>query len=94
MKVSTICEAIRNQLPDSMEVVQGRQARCLQVTHWDGHSQGRRGAEQAVAVYCRVCSSENKGNQKRRLLDYCAAKGYNSEQGSNRSGINDTRNRK
>jgi predicted site-specific integrase-resolvase len=38
-----------------------------------------RGAEQAVAVYCCVSSSENKGkleSQKRRLLDYCAAKGY------------------
>ncbi len=55
-----------------------------------------RGAEQAAAVYCRVSSSENKGNlesQKRRLLDYCAAKGYKvnrvvTEVGS---GINDTR---
>ena len=55
-----------------------------------------RGAEQAVAVYCRVSSSENKGNlesQKRRILDYCAAKGYKvnrvvTEVGS---GINDTR---
>ncbi|MBF0607640.1 MAG: IS607 family transposase [Magnetococcales bacterium] len=32
-----------------------------------------------VAIYCRVSSSENKSNlesQKKRLLDYCAAKGY------------------
>ena len=85
MKVSTICEAIRNQLPDSK-----RDAYKLPT----GTVIVREEAEQAVAVYCRVCSSENKGNQKRRLLDYCAAKGYNSEQGSNRSGINDTRNRK
>ena len=54
------------------------------------------GSEQAVVVYCRVSSSENKSNlesQKRRLLDYCAAKGYKvsrviTEVGS---GINDTR---
>jgi|GEM_PF-546688 predicted site-specific integrase-resolvase len=54
------------------------------------------GAEQGVAVYCRVSSSENKGNlesEKRRLLDYCAAKGYKvnrvvTEVGS---GINDAR---
>jgi len=52
--------------------------------------------EGAVAVYCRVSSSENKKNlesQKNRLLDYCAAKGYKvtkvvTEVGS---GINDTR---
>jgi putative resolvase len=54
------------------------------------------GSEQCVAIYCRVSSSENKGNlesQKKRLLDYCAAKGYKvsrviTEVGS---GINDTR---
>ena len=54
------------------------------------------GSEQSVAIYCRVSSSENKGNlesQKKRLLDYCAAKGYKvsrviTEVGS---GINDTR---
>jgi predicted site-specific integrase-resolvase len=54
------------------------------------------GSEQPVAIYCRVSSSENKGNlesQKKRLLDYCAAKGYKvsrviTEVGS---GINDTR---
>lgn len=35
--------------------------------------------EQEIAIYCRVSSSENKSNlerQKQRLLDYCAAKGY------------------
>lgn len=35
--------------------------------------------EQKIAIYCRVSSSENKSNlekQKQRLLDYCAAKGY------------------
>jgi len=55
-----------------------------------------RPAEENVAVYCRVSSSENKNNlesQKQRLLDYCAAKGYKvsrivTEVGS---GINDTR---
>lgn len=49
-----------------------------------------------VAVYARVSSAENKDNldrQKQRLLDYCAAKGYNvvkvaTEVGS---GINDER---
>jgi predicted site-specific integrase-resolvase len=49
-----------------------------------------------VAIYCRVSSSENKSNlesQKKRLLDYCAAKGYKvskviTEVGS---GVNDTR---
>ena len=54
------------------------------------------GSEQSVAIYCRVSSSDNKGNlesQKKRLLDYCAAKGYKvsrviTEVGS---GINDTR---
>src|SRR5271169_4920813 len=54
------------------------------------------GTKQTVAVYCRVSSSENKSNlepQKKRLLDYCAAKGYKvskviTEVGS---GINDTR---
>jgi len=54
------------------------------------------GSEQSVAIYCRVSSSENKGNletQKKRLLDYCAAKGCKvsrviTEVGS---GINDTR---
>jgi predicted site-specific integrase-resolvase len=55
-----------------------------------------RGAEQAIAVYCRVSSSENKGNlesQKRRLLDYCAAKGYkvNRVVTEVASGINDAR---
>jgi putative resolvase len=53
-------------------------------------------AEKRVGIYCRVSSSENKGNlesQKNRLLDYCAAKGYKvskvvTEVGS---GINDTR---
>ena len=58
--------------------------------------EGAQGAEQSVSVYCRVSSSENKGNlesQKQRLLDYCAAKGYKvnrvvTEVGS---GINDTR---
>ena len=54
------------------------------------------GADQSVALYCRVSSSENKTSlesQKQRLLDYCAAKGYKvsrvvTEVGS---GINDTR---
>lgn len=49
-----------------------------------------------AAIYCRVSSAENKKNletQKRRLLDYCAAKGYKvskviTEIGS---GVNDTR---
>jgi len=53
-------------------------------------------ADMKVAVYCRVSSSENKSNletQKKRLLDYCAARGYKvskvvAEVGS---GINDTR---
>jgi predicted site-specific integrase-resolvase len=52
--------------------------------------------EGKVAVYCRVSSSENKTNlesQKKRLLDYAAARGYQvskviTEVGS---GINDTR---
>ena len=58
--------------------------------------EGAQGAKQSVSVYCRVSSSENKGNlesQKQRLLDYCAAKGYKvnrvvTEVGS---GIDDTR---
>jgi len=36
-------------------------------------------AEQKVAIYARVSSSENKSNlesQAQRLLDYCAARGY------------------
>lgn len=49
-----------------------------------------------VAIYARVSSSENKSNletQKQRLLDYCAAKGYQvkrivTETGS---GLNDKR---
>lgn len=53
-------------------------------------------SEKTVAIYCRVSSSENKSNleaQKRRLLDYCAAKGYRitkvvTEVGP---GVNDTR---
>lgn len=35
--------------------------------------------EQKIAIYCRVSSSKNKSNperQKQKLLDYCAAKGY------------------
>ncbi|GAB6182931.1 IS607 family transposase [Thermodesulfovibrio hydrogeniphilus] len=52
--------------------------------------------EKRVAIYCRVSSSENKSNletQKKRLLDYCAAKGYKvakviTEIGS---GVSDTR---
>jgi len=51
---------------------------------------------QSVAIYARVSSSENKNNlenQKIRLLNYCAAKGYNvtkivTEIGS---GLNDER---
>ena len=54
------------------------------------------GADQSVAVYCRVSSSENKTNlesQKQRLLDYCAAKGYKVSRAVTEvgSGINDTR---
>jgi len=53
-------------------------------------------SQKNVAVYCRVSSSENKGNlqsQEKRLLDYCAARGYKvakviTEVGS---GINDAR---
>jgi putative resolvase len=53
-------------------------------------------SEGKVAVHCRVSSSENKANlesQKKRLLDYSAARGYKvsnviTEVGS---GINDTR---
>ena len=49
-----------------------------------------------VAIYCRVSSSQNKTNlesQKRRLIDYCAARGYRvhkivCEVGS---GLNDNR---
>jgi putative resolvase len=49
-----------------------------------------------VAVYCRVSSSENKSNlesQKKRLLDYCAARGYKVSKAITEvgSGINDTR---
>ena len=52
--------------------------------------------KQHVAIYARVSSSENKSNletQKQRLLDYCAAKGYQvkrivTETGS---GLNDKR---
>lgn len=53
-------------------------------------------SDMKVAVYCRISSSENRSNlesQKKRLIDYCAAKGYRvskviTEVGS---GINDTR---
>lgn len=53
-------------------------------------------SEKNVAVYCRVSSSENKDNlesQKKRLLDYCAAKGYKvtSTVCEIGSGINDGR---
>lgn len=52
--------------------------------------------KQHAAIYARVSSSENKSNletQKQRLLDYCAAKGYQvkrivTETGS---GLNDKR---
>lgn len=52
--------------------------------------------KQHVAIYARVSSSDNKSNletQKQRLLDYCAAKGYQvkrivTETGS---GLNDKR---
>ena len=51
---------------------------------------------QKVAVYARVSAAENRDNlesQAKRLLDYCAAKGYQvaavvKEIGS---GVNDTR---
>ncbi|MBT9161278.1 MAG: hypothetical protein DDT26_02583 [Dehalococcoidia bacterium] len=51
---------------------------------------------QKIAIYTRVSAAENKGNlegQAKRLLDYCAAKGYRvsavvKEIGS---GVNDTR---
>lgn len=50
----------------------------------------------AVAVYARVSSSENKNNlekQTQRLLDYCAAKGYKVIQTVTEigSGLNDKR---
>ena len=35
-----------------MEVVQGRQAQCLQVTHWDGHSQGIRDLGSGASGRC------------------------------------------
>jgi hypothetical protein len=35
-----------------MEVVQGRQAQCLPVTHWDGHSQGRRDQGNGASGRC------------------------------------------
>ena len=49
-----------------------------------------------VAVYCRVSSSENKDNlerQKERVLNYCAAKGYQVEKVLCEvgSGLNDNR---
>ena len=49
-----------------------------------------------VAIYCRVSSSENKSNlesQKKRLMDYCAAKGYKISRTITEfgSGINDSR---
>jgi predicted site-specific integrase-resolvase len=52
--------------------------------------------ERAVAIYCRVSSSENRSNlesQKQRLLDYCAARGYRTTRVVTEvgSGINDTR---
>jgi predicted site-specific integrase-resolvase len=52
--------------------------------------------EQRVAIYCRVSSSENKSNlekQKQRVLDYCAAKGYQVEKVIIEigSGLNDNR---
>lgn len=52
--------------------------------------------EQRVAVYCRVSSSENKGNlekQKERVLNYCSAKGYQVEKVVCEvgSGLNDNR---
>ena len=51
---------------------------------------------QRVAVYCRVSSSENKDNlerQKERVLNYCAAKGYQIEKVVCEigSGLNDER---
>jgi predicted site-specific integrase-resolvase len=56
----------------------------------------RQVTDRSVGIYCRVSSSENKSNletQKKRLLDYCCAKGYRVskvviEVGS---GINDAR---
>lgn len=52
--------------------------------------------EQRVAIYCRVSSSENKDNlerQKERVLNYCAAKGYQIEKVVCEigSGLNDNR---
>lgn len=52
--------------------------------------------EEKVAVYCRVSSSENKDNlekQKERVLNYCAAKGYQIEKTVCEvgSGLNDSR---
>lgn len=49
-----------------------------------------------VAVYARVSSAENRDNlerQKQRLLDYCAAKGYNVVKVATEigSGVNDER---
>ena len=40
---------------------------------------GEKCQEKNVGIYCRVSSSENKNNlekQKQRMVDYCAAKGY------------------
>ena len=52
--------------------------------------------QQKVVIYCRVSSSENKTNlesQKKRLIDYCNAKGYavSSVVAEIGSGLNDTR---
>ena len=52
--------------------------------------------KQRVAIYCRVSSSENKANlekQKERVLNYCAAKGYQIEKVVCEvgSGLNDNR---
>lgn len=52
--------------------------------------------KESVAVYCRVSSSENKDNlerQKERVLNYCAAKGYQIDKVIIEigSGLNDNR---
>ena len=58
------------------------------------HSQAETG--RTVAIYTRVSAAENKGNldtQVQRLLDYCAAKGYQVGQVVKEigSGVNDSR---
>src|SRR5438270_11220405 len=99
-EIEPVCQESRRQLSDRLSLVAKRPAQGYQlpsgtIVVTEGEESKDRAAGQ-VAIYARVSSHEHRANLERqaeRLVDYCAARGYQVSKVVKEigSGVNDNR---